>query len=305
MKNQKIQYREQTERGGYLYPLETYRFHFDLSSKNLPQLCVSYHWHPELEILMLEGGELIVTIEGREYTGRPGDIFFVNSGLLHTMYAQPGKNTLYNAIVFDPSFLSFQMYDYVQSHYLGPLLSGKIKFPEKLEKAEVSFPALRCTLENVLSLNERRRACYQFETKLALLSMIMTMYKDNLFIAESERSSKISREQIAQIKDILSYIQEHYQEKILLNDIASAMHLSPKYFSRYFKKQFGRSFTEYVNAFRVEQSLPMLENRKYSISDTALQNGFESLSYYVKVFKKIMGITPGEYRAGTHIRPSL
>ena len=58
--------------------------------------------------------------------------------------------------------------------------------------------------------------------------MIMTMYKDNLFIAESERSSKISREQIAQIKDILSYIQEHYQEKILLNDIASAMHLSPK-----------------------------------------------------------------------------
>ena len=40
----------------------------------------------------------------------------------------------------------------------------------------------------------------------------------------------------------------------------------------------------------------MLEDRKYSISDTAFQNGFESLSYYVKVFKKIMGMTPGEYR---------
>lgn len=296
MISQRVQYREQTERGGYLYPLETYRFHFDLSGKDTPQLCVSYHWHPELEILIVKNGELNVTIEGREYTGRPGDIFFVNCGLLHTMYAQPGKSTLYNAIVFDPSFLSFQMYDYVQSHYLVPLLSGKIKFPEKLDRTEFSFSALCHTLEDVISLNEHRCTCYQFETKLALLSLIMTMYRENLFIAESERSSKISREQVAQIKDILSYIRKHYQEKIFLDDIASAMHLSPKYFSRYFKKQFGRSFTEYVNAFRIEQSLPMLENRRYSISDTALQNGFESLSYYVKVFKKIMGITPGEYR---------
>lgn len=296
MKRTKTQYREQTERGDYLYPLETYRFHFNLERKTAPQLCVSYHWHPELEILIVEKGTLSITIEGREYAGTPGDVFFVNSGFLHTMYAQAGENTAYNAIVFDPSFLSFQMYDYVQSHYLMPLLSGKIKFPEKLEKAETSVPALCQMLQNIISLNEHRHTCYQFETKLSLLSVLMLMYKENLFIPESERSPKISREQIAQIKEILAYVQEHYQEKILLDDIARAMHLSPKYFSRYFKKQFGRSFTEYVNAFRIERSLSMLENRTYSISDTALQNGFESLSYYVKVFKKIMGITPGEYR---------
>ena len=75
MQRTRTQYKEQTERGGYLYPLETYRFHFNLENKNKPQICVSYHWHPELEILMIERGELTVTIEDREYTGKTGDLF--------------------------------------------------------------------------------------------------------------------------------------------------------------------------------------------------------------------------------------
>ena len=165
MQRTRTQYKEQTERGGYLYPLETYRFHFNLENKNKPQICVSYHWHPELEILMIERGELTVTIEDREYTGKTGDLFFVNPGFLHTMYAREGKNTVYNAIVFDPAFLSFQMYDYVQSHYLAPLLSGRLRFPEKLEKAGTEFPALFQMLRDVLASNEHRYACYQFETK--------------------------------------------------------------------------------------------------------------------------------------------
>ena len=296
MNDLRIKYREQTEHGGYLYPLKTYRFHFNLEEKNQPQLCVSYHWHPELEVLIIEGGELALTIEGREYTGRPGDLFFVNSGFLHTMYAQPGKNTVYSAVVFDLTFLAFQVYDYAQSHYLAPLLSGKLKFPEKLEKKHPAAAGLQKTLLDILSANDRQPACYQLETKISLLSMLMDMYRRELFLPESQRSRQISRGQAAQIKEIVSYIQEHYQEKILLDEIAAAMHLSPKYFSRYFKKQFGRSFTEYVSAYRVEQSLSLLEDRKYSISDAALQSGFESLSYYVKVFKKTMGMTPGQYR---------
>ena len=82
MKKAKTRYREQTERGGYLYPLETYRFHFDQREKNTPQMCVSYHWHPELEILLIQEGELAITIEGSEYPGTSGDIFFVNPEFL-------------------------------------------------------------------------------------------------------------------------------------------------------------------------------------------------------------------------------
>lgn len=296
MNQHKIQFREITDRGDALYPFETYRTHVNLEHKNIPMLCASYHWHPELEIIFVEGGELCITIETKEYWGKCGDIFFINSGNLHTIYAQSGKNSIYNAIVFDLGFLSFQMIDYVQNRYLSPLLSGKLKFPPKIDSDHPVSSVLRSQLQNILSVNDQHHVHYQLETKLSLFTILMEMFKEDLFIQESERTHNLSSQQISQIKSILSYIDEHYQEKIMLNEIASFSHLSPKYFSRYFKKQFGRAFSEYVNSYRIERSLPMLEEKDLSISDIALQNGFESLSYYVKVFKSIMGITPGDYR---------
>lgn len=296
MNNHKRNYRETAERGDALYPFETYRTNVNLEHKSTPMLCATYHWHPEMEILLIESGKLSITIETQEYIGVSGDIFFINQGLLHTIYAQPGENTAYNAIVFDLSFLSFQMYDYVQSRYLSPILSGKLKFPLKVSSSHKLSPVLYGFLQKILSSNDQHRVHYQFETKLNLLSILMVLFKEDMFIQDSDRISSISAEQVSQIKSILSYIDSHYQEKMLLDEIAYTCHLSPKYFSRYFKKQFGRSFTEYVNAYRIERSLYMLEGDEYSISDIALQNGFESLSYYVKVFKLVMGMTPGEYR---------
>lgn len=291
-----MRYRERTERGESLYPFETYRFQFDLRRKAAPQHCTSYHWHPELEILLVESGELHVFIESEEYIGTTGDILFINSSLLHSMYAAAGKNTLYTAIVFDMNLLGFHMYDHVQSHQIAPLLTGKLKFPPLVRSQNPFSQEIRCPLQRLLTVYEQRRAYYQLETKLCVYELLLLMFRKELFLKESERSSALSPEQLSQLKGILSYIGSHYQEKILLDDISEAFHLSPKYFSRYFKKQFGRSFTEYLNAYRIEQSLTLLEQEKCSISDAALLSGFESLSYYVKVFKTVMGMTPGEYR---------
>lgn len=296
MKNTKLRYRERTERGDSLFPFETYRFQFDLRQKTIPQYCTSYHWHPELEILLVEAGELHVFMESEEYTGTPGDILFINSSLLHSMYAAAETNTLYTAIVFDMNLLSFHMYDHVQSHQIAPLLSGKLKFPPRIPAQSTLSDEIRKPLQHLLSVYEQRQAYYQFDIKLSIYQMLLLLFQEKLFLKESERSSALSREQISQLKEILSYISSHYQEKILLDDIAGAFHLSPKYFSRYFKKQFGRSFTEYLNAYRVERSLSLLRQEKCSISDAALRSGFESLSYYAKVFKSVMGMTPGEYR---------
>lgn len=291
----KKRYRECKEHGDSLYPFETYRFQFDLRQKTSSQLCTAYHWHPELEILLIESGELHVFLESQEYIGRSGDVLFVNTGLLHSMYAAPGENTLYTALVFDLNLLCFHMYDHVQSTQIAPLLSGKLKFPPLLDSQCTCLREIQELLKHILSTYDQQRAFYRFETKIALLQLLLVMFREHLFLKDSERSSALSPQQISQLKEILSYIHEHYQEKIFLEDIADAFHLSPKYFSRYFKKQFGQTFTQYLNAYRIEQSLSLLEQNKCSISDAALLSGFESPSYYVKVFKAVMGITPGEF----------
>lgn len=299
MQKTRLHYREQREYGDSLYPVKAYRFQHDLLQKAIPQLCVSYHWHPELEIILVEKGKLQVYIESEEYAVSEGELLFINSSLLHSMYAVPHQYTQYTALVFDLGILTFQMYDYVQSHQISPLLSGKLKFPVFLSSATPCLEEIRCHFQKIIAAYEQQTDFYQFETKMELYAILLTMFRQHLFIRESDRSSALSNEQISQLKGILSYIAEHYQEKIMLEDIANTFHLSPKYFSRYFKRQFGQSFTEFLNAYRIEQSLKLLEKEKCSISNAALSSGFESLSYYVKVFKNVMGITPGEYRKNT------
>lgn len=294
MNQSKISFLEQRERGDKLFPFDTYHFENSINTSVTSQLIASYHWHPELEIVFVEKGNLKILLETEEYIANEGDIFFINSGVLHSMYTVPEKYFNYTALVFNMNLLNFQMYDYVQSHHITPLLSGSLKFPVLLKPEHTCSPECISVLKHIISVYEERAPFYQFDIKLSLYRLLLHFFQNKMFL--QDQPSVLSQEQTTQLKEILAYIGKHYQEKLYLADIAFAFHLSPKYFSRYFKKHFGQTFTEYLNAFRIEQSLSILQQKKYSISDAALHSGFESLSYYVKVFRNVMGMPPGEYR---------
>ena len=88
----------------------------------------------------------------------------------------------------------------------------------------------------------------------------------------------------------------HYSEKIILDDVAAETLLSPAYFSKIFKEQTNDNFTHYLNKLRIEKSKSLLRNSSISLVDIAGMVGYEDQSYYSKVFKKITGSTPGKYR---------
>lgn len=94
----------------------------------------------------------------------------------------------------------------------------------------------------------------------------------------------------------VKYIREHLGEKIYLTDIARACSISNTECCRMFKRQVGQSPMEYVKKYRVKRSLDFLENKNCSIMQVAQMAGFESQSYYTKVFRSIMKCTPQEYR---------
>ena len=79
------------------------------------------------------------------------------------------------------------------------------------------------------------------------------------------------------------------------------VYLSPAYFSRIFKKETGATFNSFLNEVRIEKSKALLRNNDLKMVDIALMVGFESQSYFTKVFKKITGISPLQYRYSTNI----
>lgn len=99
------------------------------------------------------------------------------------------------------------------------------------------------------------------------------------------------------LEPALKYIEENYEEQISLEDVASVSNLSPYYFSKLFKKEMGMNFTTYVTKRKIEKAKLMLKNTDIPIVNIASELGYYECGYFTKVFKKIEGITPTEYRS--------
>lgn len=105
-----------------------------------------------------------------------------------------------------------------------------------------------------------------------------------------------SMEHTSIIKTVRKYIDDHYSEKITMEDIAASVSLSPSYLSVLFKKKMNMTIHDYLIRVRIEKSIELMSNRNLSIKEVMQQCGIESQSYYNKIFKKTIGLTPGKYR---------
>lgn len=91
-------------------------------------------------------------------------------------------------------------------------------------------------------------------------------------------------------------IQQNYHQKLTQNMVASAVYLSPSYFSKVFKEAFGCTFNQYVNRIRIEHAKELLHYSVVSINSIPALVGFENRSYFGKIFKQLTGTTPKQYR---------
>ncbi len=95
---------------------------------------------------------------------------------------------------------------------------------------------------------------------------------------------------------VKKYITENYHREISMNDAAKETNLSYHYFSKFFKDSMGKSFVEYLTELRVDKSKELLKDTSYSIKEICYKIGYSDPNYYCKIFKKVTGMTPTEYR---------
>lgn len=98
------------------------------------------------------------------------------------------------------------------------------------------------------------------------------------------------------IYQTIQYINKNFAEKVTLDEVASAVYLSPAYFSKIFKEEMKCNFNTYLNQVRINKSKNLLMNSKFSLVEIAGMVGYEDQSYFTKVFKKMTGLSPGKYR---------
>ena len=113
---------------------------------------------------------------------------------------------------------------------------------------------------------------------------------------ERMKAVRVGRVYSRHIATAVHYIYDHLHEKILLDDLADEVGIAPGYLSRLFKKETGMSVSEYITVKKVETAANMLKYAEYTPSQIANILAFSSQSYFVSVFKRYMGSTPGKYK---------
>ena len=265
-------------------PFSTYHIENGGQSFQIP-----VHWHDELEIIYVKSGFLTVNISGENYIVKHGDAFVVSLGNLHFMGSQTGTVD-YFTFLFPLKYIAFRSDDMLDDKLIEPLNSGHLMIsPEIKDTVKEQCEQLARVYAAEIDKSESK-ITNQIKKKIILLQFIHELWKKG-YIVENDTTGRNTVE-----KEMVSYIQQNYTGKILLREFGEQFHLSEKYISRYFKEHFHITLSQYVTYLRLEHAKQMLQETDISVTEVAMQSGYQNISYFIRSFKKTYGVSPLKYR---------
>ena len=251
-----------------------------------------WHWHPEIEITYVKKGTMCYKVNNLVYHLKEGDIVFNNSGALHSGTMENQEDCSYIPVTFDPRLIYGFFQSTINSKYVDPVLQDSLLPAICIDQSASWHEPFREYLLRIIDLDEKKPDFYELDITICLQSMWRLLLEHITYEPQASRENSLEYDRI---KKILSYIEENYQNKITLNDIAGHIHLCESECTRLFKRHMNTTLFAFLQEYRIERSLEFLQAGE-PISDVALNTGFSDPNYYSKVFTKIKGCSPREYR---------
>ena len=288
--------KENRVHGNPMYPVSIYPNVEQTDEQN--QSIIDYHWHDEMEFIVVRQGSAIFQINMNYYEVHAGEGLFVNSGELHSGYVEKEHTfpCIFSAVVFSPDLLLSHAFDIVQEKFIDPLLKKKILPHPHIKREESWEIEILDYLDSILTENEEQSLTCELTTKAQLYLIFAKMVGHIQQTTKGDHRPTGSHEKVERIKNVLNYIHEHYSEPLKLKDLASEINMSEGHFCRFFKQMVQKTPVDYVNHYRIQKASKLLENSDKKIVDIAMDVGFDNLSYFITVFKNHKSCTPSQYR---------
>ena len=251
-----------------------------------------WHWHPEIEITYVQKGTMCYKVNHMVYHLKEGDIVFNNSGALHSGTMENQKDCAYIPVTFDSRLIYGFFQSTVNSKYVDPVIQDSMLPAICIDQSEPWHKPFREYLLRIIDLDAKKPDFYELDITICLQSMWRLLLEHITYEPQASRENSLEYDRI---KKILSYIEENYQNKITLNDIAGHIHLCESECTRLFKRHMNTTLFAFLQEYRIERSLEFLQADQ-PVSAVADKAGFSDPNYYSKVFAKIKGCSPREYR---------
>ncbi|MGA1544077.1 MAG: helix-turn-helix domain-containing protein [Saprospiraceae bacterium] len=249
----------------------------------------NWHIHPEYEIVYISNGK------GKRHIGdhisfyEDGDLIFLGPNLPHYGFTEDLVENHVEIVVqmredfFGNDFLSYPEMENIQ--FLFQLAHRGISFKNEI-KHEVGRQ-----LKEMLNMSP-------FERLLGLLRVLEMMATTTAFqiLNATKVGFEVNPRDVNRLAAVFRHVESNFKEEISLNQAADLINMTVPAFCRYFKKTTNKTFTQFLNNYRISYACKLLSNEEISISEVSFESGFNNLSHFNKQFRKIVNCSPKEYR---------
>lgn len=234
---------------------------FNYSS--LTDLNFPLHFHRAYEIIMVESGEMVITVEEKDYHLKANEAVFIFPNQLHKLSTP--ERSVCRVLIFSPELIG---------HFFS---SYKGSVPEDNRFTVSAIP-------------EKQGLSSVYAQKAVLYGCCDTLIRSTSF-----ESIKVSSKRKI-IQNVLIYIDDHYQDDCTLKDVTKAIQYDYAYVSKLFYSYTNLTFTTYINRYRLTQATYLLLNTEEAISDIAQKCGYKTLRTFNRNFKELKNVSPTVYR---------
>ena len=268
---------------------------FDFENKIVPswysnvrgtRVCCHYHLHHNFEMIFVERGRVDFQVSGRSYPLADQDILIINPFEPHSdTIPTDCNNVLYYAINLDTHLLKRIPSAKLQM-ISETLTNGTGAYANRYSERAVCAELLACVRE-IVSNQDEEGELYRLASMVrcfAALGEPLTVEREK----EQKRSAEF-------IRATILYIQSTPLQEISLETAAELQSYNKAYFTTLFKKNFGMSFIDYMNHYKITMAKGLIKNGNYNLNEVAERSGFNYYAYFFKKFKLITGVTPSEF----------
>ena len=258
-------------------------------NQQMPNGEPKWHYHPELELVYVKTGSGKRHIANHVSYYRRGELLLIGPNVPHYGFTDRMTNRNIEIVVqFKPEMLGLQ-------------IDGMIEFQRIKELIERSVYGLSFrgnTRERVGTILESMDIMNPFDRLIHLYQVLNLMAQTSEYEVLNTLNVTVQADQQDKdrMKEVFDYVRAHFEEDISLAFMAELTHLTVPSFCRYFKKNTGRTFSRFVNEFRIIHACKLLSETGRSIADICHECGYNNFSHFNKQFKLITKKSPSEYR---------
>lgn len=250
-----------------------------------------WHYHEDYELTYIEKGRGIRHVAGSVDHFVPGDLVLVGKGVPHFWRNESGyaAGVVSHCVQWESASLESFIH---QTEALQPIAKLLKAAQNGVKFRDATFSL---TIGNRLKKLESLPAEERIVELLQLLLKLAKHQEKELLSVNTVRYH-LTEKSNTRIATLLNYVDVNFHQKITLDQMAALTYMTKAAFCKYFKKEFKKTFTNYLNEYRIRKACLLLQETDENLLSIALNCGYENMSFFHRQFKKYLGLTPKEYR---------